>query len=44
MKQLNNTSKVIDCIVIVLEFIALVLLFPFKFVKAILDIIKTASK
>lgn len=44
MKQLNNTSKVIDCTVIVLELISLVALFPFKVIKAIIDIIKTASK
>ncbi len=44
MKQLNNSSKVIDCVVIVLELISLVALFPFKVLKAIIDILKTASK
>ena len=44
MKQQNNFSKVIDCTLIILELISLALLFPFKVIKAIKEIIKTASK
>ncbi len=44
MKQLNTPSKVIDCVVIVLELISLVALFPFKVLKAIINALETASK